>query len=443
MEEKQFIDRKDELKQLKKALNRAGPELIIVYGRRRIGKSRLLIELSKSEKIDISVMMEDADYNTNLSKISKIISEKFNFPSFKPSNFKELFEKIPNKSLIVIDEYSYISEATGEFQAIWEEIAKKNNLKIILCGSLIRIMEDINYSLKSPLYGRATEVIKLGPLKLKDVSKWYKKGSNIENILKTYFSVGGIPRYLEIINEASNKNIEDSFFSKNGLLLREGKLLIKESFPNSQLFPKIMFEIASGNTEASKIANNVGIKANEISKYLSLLIDYGFVEKRFPVLGGSKKDVKFYMADSFFSFWTKFVWPNYSSLESGINNYDLNSEEFARYFGERFEIAVMEIINNLNLKLEQFGKQWGRINKKSYEIDVLGFNNKTKDILFVEAKWKDNVDANKVFSELKEKSKHVLWNRENRKETYMIFAKSFKFKEKNCYDLKDIERILT
>ena len=73
----------------------------------------------------------------------------------------------------------------------------------------------------------------------------------------------------------------------------------------------------------------------------------------------------------------------------------------------------------------------------------MGFNNKTKDILFVEAKWKDNVDANKVFSELKEKSKHVLWNRENRKETYMIFAKSFKFKEKNCYDLKDIERILT
>lgn len=455
MEEKVFIDREDELDLIEKSLKREGAELIVLYGRRRIGKSRLLEEVKKKNNSIISVMMEEADYYTNLNKFAQKISEYFNFPSFAPKSFREAFQNIPPKTILIIDEYSYISSASGEFQAIWEEIAKPNELKVVLSGSMIRIMEDLAYSIKSPLYGRATQVIKLQPLKIKDVYKWYDVKGELLKILEVYFSVGGVPRYLELIEKPSKEDIKKIFFQKNSLLLREGKLLLKESFPSSLIFPKIMFSIANGKTEATKIANDVNIKASEISKYLSILIDYGLVEKRFPVFGKEKKNVRFYMADRFFAFWTTFVWPYYGELETGIT---INSErkfntDFAKFCGSEFEKTVMEILNIKNcmnlLKNARIGKQWGRLPKNkiekednTYEIDILAVNEERKEILFGECKWRDNVDYYEIIQNLKKKAEFIDWNKGERKEIYAVFAKSFKKKGANCFDLNDLEKYL-
>ena len=167
MEEKTFINRNDEKALILKALSNKGAELIIVYGRRRVGKSRFLREIAKEKKINLITMLEDSDYDTNLAKVSRTIEEKLNLPSFKPKNFRELFQAIPEGSIIILDEYSYIAAAaTAEFQGIWEEIIKPKAIKLILCGSMIRVMEDLNYSLSSPLYGRATQIIKMLPLKI-------------------------------------------------------------------------------------------------------------------------------------------------------------------------------------------------------------------------------------------------------------------------------------
>ncbi len=449
MEEKPFIDRKKELASLEKAIRRKGPELIIVYGRRRIGKSRLLKELSKKEKIKIYVMLEDADYQTNLRKVSEAISELFNYPSFHPKSFREVFVNLPKDTIIVLDEFSYMGTAIGEFQGIWEEIAKEKNLKIILSGSLIRVMEDLNYSIRSPLYGRASEIIKLGPLKIKDAYEWYKN-EKITDILEIYFVAGGIPRYLEILKK--REDIETAFFSRNGLLLREGKLLLKESFPGSQIYPKILNSMASGNTKAINIANDINIKAGEISKYLSVLEDYGYTQKRMPVLGGGKKDVRFYLKDSFFAFWSKFVWPRYSNLESGDEKNPNFDQRFTEFCGLRFEELIIELMIEHNypdfFEYEKIGNLTGNIKngkihgKDKYEIDAVAINEKTKEILFVECKWKDDVDCNELLEDLKKKSEYVEWNKNSRRDHYAIFAKSFKKKIKNCFDLNDIDAFL-
>lgn len=154
MDETPFIDRIEEKQSLIESLNRSGAELIILYGRRRIGKSRLLKEVQTAVPIDIFIMLEDTTYQENLMKMARAVSTRFGFPSFSPTSFKEIFLALPAKSIIIIDEFSYLGDRIGEFQAIWEEIAKPHQLKIILSGSLIRVMEDMAFSLKSPRYGQ-------------------------------------------------------------------------------------------------------------------------------------------------------------------------------------------------------------------------------------------------------------------------------------------------
>src|SRR5271157_3046012 len=463
MEEKKFINRREEFAGIIRALNRKGAELIILSGRRRIGKSRLLREINGQFPFDIFVMLEEADYYTNLNKITDEIASRFELPSFSPTSLKEAFRALPPGSSIVIDEISYLPEITGEFQVIWEEIAKPNNIKIILSGSLIRIMEDMTYSLTSPLYGRATFVVKLMPLSCRHILEWYGTEADIENVLLVNFVVGGIPRYLELVEIPSAEAIQNAFFSRDSVLLREGKLLLKESFPSSLVIPKILFSVATGYTTATSIANSVQVPANEISKYLSLLCDYGYVERRFPVFKGGKKDVRFYPLDRFFSFWTHFVWKFYNQIESGSPQPALAifNRDFNAFCGLEFERIVQEIIQTTSI-LGEFeytliGKQWGRIpsnfqlseGENKYEIDLCLANENTKDILFVECKWQDSVNAPAILKVLLEKTQYVDWNLRNRIETFAIFAKSFKKTVEEyqghrviCIDLNQIKHAL-
>ncbi|MBI4918633.1 hypothetical protein HY837_01785, partial [archaeon] len=187
----------------------------------------------------------------------------------------------------------------------------------------------------------------------------------------------------------------------------------------------------------------------------SILIDYGLVEKRFPLLGKGKKDVRFYMADRFFEFWTIFVWPYYSELEAGINGgaEQKFKTEFSKFCGQEFERVVIEILNIKNcmglLKNAKIGKQWGKLPRKiklaqennTYEIDIIALNEK-KEILFVECKWQENVNYNEIIPVLKKNAEYVEWNKSERKEVYAIFAKSFKNKGPNCFDITDIEKYL-
>jgi len=419
MEAKRFVGRKDEMDLLINSLNKQGAELIILYGRRRVGKTRLLEELSKRIHIDLSLMFEEADYTTNLSKFAQKILERYNYPSFEPKTFREAFLSIPENTIIILDEFSYI-QTIGEFQAIWEEVCKKKNHKVILCGSMIRIMEDMAYSIKSPLYGRATCIIKLMPLKFAEVVEWYK-GEDIEDILTTYFCVGGIPRYLELIDTPGEKEVLNAFVDKNSILLREGKLLLKESFPSSEIYPKIMFALSKGCTEPVKIANEIHIPAQQISKYLLILCDYGFAEKRMPFFGGGKKDVRYYMADPFFEYWIRFAWLNYNEIENGKKIIP-TKEQLNSYYGRQFEKTVRE-------SYMKAGTQWG----KDYDIDVVAQDG--KKLILIECKWQKEVDADEIMRKLTEAGKFI-----SGAKSYTIYAKSYKRKTKDaeCYTLKDL-----
>ena len=320
-------------------------------------------------------------------------------------------------------------------------------------------MEDLNYSISSPLYGRATCIIKVMPLRLDHVLAWYGSDSDIESVMDVYFTVGGIPRYLELIPIPSIESIKACFFSKDSLLLREGKLFLKESFPSSLVIPKILVAVVRGITEATKIADAVQVKPSEISKYLGLLCDYGFIEKRFPVAGGGKKDVRFYPRDRFFAFWSRFIGPFYNEIESDVilPAVSLFEQEFTTHHGYQFESTVLEIILDhpdfLGFTYTRAGRQWGRIHEKYkpepgknvYEIDICLLDDDNQQICVAECKWKDNVDASKIIKNLVTKIKYIDWHGDQRLEFFAIFAKSFSTKihefggnDVKCIDLMDI-----
>ncbi|MGM5483372.1 MAG: DUF234 domain-containing protein [Nanobdellota archaeon] len=142
--------------------------------------------------------------------------------------------------------------------------------------------------------------------------------------------------------------------------------------------------------------------------------------------------------DNLFSFWFKFCEPDKSSLSIGDINPVIKKikQNFNSYLGFKFEDICRDYLRKEDY--EKIGRWW----HKEQEIDIVALNEEKKEILFAECKWKDNVDGNKLLTELKNKTKLVNWYNEERKEKHLIFAKSFKNKSKGMFDLKDIGKVL-
>lgn len=199
---KEFINRRNELEFLDRKHKEKGFEFIIISGRRRTGKSRLLKEFVKDRE-NIFLLCEERRWQYNLSKFNKAIGEYFEIPRPNFNSFSACFEYIAKEDrkglTVVIDEYSYLirrSDIIAEFQTIVDEILPESEIKLVLSGSAVGMMKKRVLGYKSPLYGRSTGQIFLQPLKFRDLQEWFP-GTKIEDQVKIYAVCDGIPKYLE------------------------------------------------------------------------------------------------------------------------------------------------------------------------------------------------------------------------------------------------------
>lgn len=221
---KEFVDREEEINFLKKRYKNKGFEFIIITGRRRTGKSRLLEEFVKGKK-NIFLQCEDRRWQFNLLKFNEEISKFFRIPNPNFKTFTECFEfigkNIGERIIVVIDEFSYLikkSDIVAEFQTIVDKILQDKNLMLILSGSSVSMMHKNILNKKSPLYGRITGHIMLQPLQFIHVKQWFKD-ANIEDISKIYAVCGGVPRYLEFFEgKDAEKEIREHVLYKKQLL---------------------------------------------------------------------------------------------------------------------------------------------------------------------------------------------------------------------------------
>lgn len=458
MQNIKFIGRDKELKEIK---NIKGNFFLVVKGRRRIGKT-LLLRKAFPNAVYIFIWPDKS-----LDWICQEICRENNLPEFK--NIKDIIEYLLDKDkIIVLDEFQNFlnidKSVYGEIQKIIDDRkTNKKFLKIAVAGSSYSLMNKVFNDSASPLYGRRTNEINLENLPLPEL--YNEMGISIEEFIKLWSVFEGVPYYYEIIDKESSSvdNIKKLVISKSSQLKEEGKVILSVEFGrDSKTYNTIISTISEGKTKLNEIAGLFGNKKNEVVKYLDTLRrDFNLVRKITPITEDPNKsrEGRYEIIDNFLSFWFLAI-----DKQRGLMEQDRFKEveenfvdNFNSYLGKKFEKFVITLIKNkILLKDENFdkiGNQWGKFDGKSgrnsYEIDILGLKEKTKEAVFGECKWKDNVNALEILKDLNEKIKFVNWNKEDRTETLVIFAKSFlkKVSEFNgrdvlCFDLKDIERCL-
>ncbi|MCK5333794.1 MAG: ATP-binding protein [Candidatus Aenigmarchaeota archaeon] len=458
----QFIDRNEELNFLSERFGSDSAEFIILYGRRRVGKTEIIKQFIKNKK-SIYFLADRRPEAENIRELQKNMAEFLEDSLFEKVQFedyvelfKEFTRKIGNQRMIfVIDEFSYLMEGNKAidsiFQKIWDEYLSKTHVFLILCGSSISMMESL-MEYKNPLYGRRTGQWKVELLTFRDARKFFPK-YDIENQINAFSILDGIPQYLQQFNDKKKiiENLKEKVFNKGSFLYIEPEFLLREELREPRNYFSILKSISFGNTTFGKIANHTQLDKTLVSKYLNTLITLHLIEKIYPITLRKEKarDTRYKINDNFFDFWLKFIYAHKEDIEENKANAieKIVDAEFSTYVGRKFESICAQFLtglygrNILPFKIEKTGNWWHKDN----EIDIVALNGLTKEILLCECKWQDKVNAKKILAELKEKSQYVDWNNEKRKEHYVIFAKSFKekIKEPNLmlFDLKCMKRL--
>ncbi len=443
-----FINRKEELAKLNEIYSSAHAELVLLYGRRRVGKSRMLIESIK----DKNALYFLADVSENILDIlAKQIPNEF----IKFSTWEDFFEFIIKSEyeIIIIDEFQYIYNINKAWPTIlqrWWEKIKNTKKKIILCGSIISTIDKISRGYGSALYGRKTREMQVEPLTFKHIPNFLPIYST-KDLIESYAILGGIPRYLEEFDKEKKleENIKKKIVDKTSFLYNEPLNLLFEEFREPATYIAILLAISEGKNKFNEIADYSKTGTTKLPKYLITLERTKIIEKEIPVTENKMrtKSTKYIIKDNFYRFWLKFIFKNKSQIEKGLGSNVIEEikKEINQFVGITFEDICREIVLDSNKDISKIGRWW----YKDSEIDIVAINNKKKEILFGECKWSDKIDAKKIAKELIEKAKLVRWSNEQRREAFIIFARSFsqkivQFENKKftCLDLTDIEEYI-
>ncbi|MBS7613192.1 ATP-binding protein, partial [Candidatus Bathyarchaeota archaeon] len=260
----QFVNRQNEMQMLKGLLDRGRAALVLLYGRRRVGKTRLIQEFMKN-KCGLYFYVPNAEEKTILAEFSRVVEDEF-FKGFRFADFTSFMEYLVEKCMyndvIAIDEFQRLVNVNGAIsilQKYWDERLSKGKCLFILSGSSFGTIRKVALSGNAPLYGRRTLTLKIEPLKYLDLFEWFKKYSS-EELVSIYGSFGGTPAYLEHVDEnlSVEDNIIEKILSKRSPLHDEPEMLLMEEVRMPQRYMDILSAIARGKTTLSEIAETVG-----------------------------------------------------------------------------------------------------------------------------------------------------------------------------------------
>ncbi|TRZ87808.1 MAG: ATP-binding protein [Methanosarcinales archaeon] len=456
----QFINRKEELGILEERFKNGKPEFIVVYGRRRVGKTELAVHFMK-DKPGVYFLAGEKANTENLEEMKSIIADFLNndeFRMIKFENWVQLFksfsEKIIERTVVVIDEFPYLvrenKSVPSEFQKIWDmHLSKNDKIMLIIVGSSISMMEKLLGS-KSPLFGRRTAQLEIKPVNIFNAGKFLPDYS-MEDLMRAYGCTDGIPLYLKQFEPESGafENIKNVFFRKDALLYGEAEFLLRQEFREPANYFAILKAISFGYVRQNEIVGYTNIDKSIISKYLQNLEKIRIITREFPVTESKekRKNARYIFSDNYFKFWFRYVYPNKSLIERRDDAaFTLMKKTFNMYLGAVFEKAASEFLwGTKPFRFTRLGRWW----HKDKEIDLVALNEYENDIYFIECKW-SNLNKNRtknLIDELKEKSISVDWDKDARKH-YAIIARKIENKEMfrkegySVFDMEDISKMI-
>lgn len=437
-----FYCRERELRDLNKRYTRGEFECIVIYGRRRVGKTALINEFCK-DKPTIFFSALNASAQENLEAFSKAICEKENpgtdhAPVY--TSFDAAFAKITQmaekeRCVLVIDEYPYLAKAnksiSSRLQHIIDHVWKNGQLFLILCGSSMSFMEYQVLGYESPLYGRRTGQFKIQALYYKEI-KAFNPTLTAEQQAFVYGITGGIPHYINklAVVDDIDEALKDNLFNTSSYLFEEPENLLKQELREPAIYNSVITAIAGGASRSNEIATKIGIEAPICAKYLKVLLDLGILIKKTPIMEKPGKKTVYAIGDNFFKFWYRFVPQNLSSISAGRIEYIYDSvikKHFADYMGHIFEQMCREYLflyaEDVPVLLSDIGQWWGTDpkRKKEVEIDIVGTPVEGDEYIIGSCKYKneligvDELELIKEYAEVFGKG---------RKYYYYIFSKS-------------------
>ena len=430
------------MKTLEQEYKREGSSLVILYGRRRVGKTTLISEFIKNKNAMFFLASEESEVqnrNAFKEKAAAFIKSDLLMDA-SVSSWDTIFKAIMDtsfdtKPVIVIDEFQYIGKSNpafpSVFQRIWEEILKNKSVMVILCGSLISMMESQTLNYDSPLYGRRTAQIKLKQIPFRYYKQFFPKKD--ENALIEMYSVtGGVPKYIELFRESDNiyEAIEQSILNPSGYLYDEPYFLLQQEVSEIGSYFSLIKAIAAGNSKLSAIATVLETKATSLTKYLKTLIDLDILEREVPVTEDNPEKSKkglYKIKDNYLRFWFAFVYPNMSFIESGNGEIVLSKIRkglISNHTAFVYEDVCREKMWQLNAeeKWDFHFSKLGRYWDNQTEIDIAAIDPEGKNLILGECKyWSEPVGIN-ILTALEEKGKTVEWNRQCRNTFYVLFS---------------------
>lgn len=448
-----FYDREEELKVLLEAYEYKKSEMVVITGRRRVGKTRLIDEFLK-EKNGIKVLVVPKEESQVAADFVEAIKGVTGYapPLNKMKDIMEYFFKEPKIKVLFIDEFSNFLEVNEsipyEIQKLWDNYKDKTNKLLITGGSYVSMMNKIFTKKKAPLFNRAGTSILLQPLDLCTI--WQiLTDINVkkpEEKIAAYCIFGGVPFYYELIEKRKKKNIYEIvnslFFEIGAPLKEEGQNILRQEFGSAyKKYFATLEAINFGLVSMSKISNKLGIRPTTLSKYnLALQRDFKLVERLVPYHQSSFRSKKglYRIKDNTIAFWFSLVYGKQTPI---------TKEEIDFFISKRYEQFCIDMfdmyLKKKGERIKYAGKWWGSIylNEKGEqrEIDMVV---ETNDKLFVgEAKWINKKIGESELSMLKDSS-GPLAKETKKKIIYVLFSKQgFTIKEKENVLLFDCERM--
>ncbi len=427
-----FVGREKELAELNTVLEDGGAQFIIVYGRRRTGKTTLVLRWAEmtGRPVIYWVATHDTPTQVRLGFTQALWAWAYPGSQAVPrfDTWTEVFETAHSligdqPVILIMDEFSYAAESDpslpSNLQAAWDHHFKDSNITIVLTGSHIGMMVDL-MAYHAPLYGRFTAQLPLDPLPFSALREFLPHYSAAERVA-VYAVAGGIPAYLERFkdSESIGANIQRLFMRRTGMFRSEPFVLVGDVIRReTQTYETVLKAVAAGKRTPQEISAVVDLSSSYLSPYLKQLEKLRLIERRLPATvplerRQSSRASHYHLADPYLRFYFRFIAPNLNLVEQELTSvlWDRIGEQFRAFVGATaFEELCKEWTlaqaraGRLGFQPEIVGAHWA----KHAQVDVVAVNWREKAILLGECKWGTDVVRRSIVRELLRKAPKVV-----------------------------------
>ncbi len=412
-----ILNREKEIARIGQALKSSSPQLIVVYGRRRCGKSTLLQHMMPDDAIYFSADLRDAPLQRDaLAREIESLIPGFSravYPDWE-SLFLGLNTGLKKRTVLCIDEFPYLVKNCPELPSVLQKLldaSQNTNYHLILCGSSQQMMHSMVLDKSSPLYGRSDEIIRVKPMNV-NYLQIFLSISAIETI-EEYGVWGGVPRYWEIRKRAGSFGaaVKKNILDQHGLLYEEPERLFADEMRTSVQASSVLSLIGLGVHRISEIAGRMQKPATHISGLLSFLTKQGYIRREIPY-GESEKTSKkslYKIEDPFMNFYFTFLLPNKSRLEYDMIDqvWQEITERYDQYISFMWEDLCRKTIPQIVIAEKSFNpasRWWGAgRDKKPIEVDIVASSTDHSSLLIGEVKWTEKADVHALMASLESK----------------------------------------